>query len=73
MAVATVGATYRHFKGGVYHVLALARDANTGDHVVVYGDGTNTWVRGRDEFEGVHETGVERFTRCLDPERKKES
>lgn len=44
-----VGATYQHFKGGVYKVIALARDTETSEEVVVYesgvGDSPCVWVR----------------------------
>ena len=42
------GARYRHFKGGEYKVLALAKDSETQEDVVVYqalyGDG-QIWTR----------------------------
>jgi len=66
MADAVVGGIYRHCKGGVYQVIAIARDSsNPQQEMVVYQDtkGPQAWIRKRHEFEGAHETGVERFQR----------
>ena len=58
---------YRHFKGGEYQVLGLARDAETLRSVVVYralyGEQT-LWVRAIEVFQEVVErdgTRVRRF------------
>ena len=49
------GEYYRHFKGGLYHVTGIARDADTEKPVVVYqalyGD-EELWVRDYEEFAG---------------------
>lgn len=38
--------TYRHFKGGVYEALFLAKDSETQEDVVVYKNTKGgTWVR----------------------------
>ncbi len=43
-----IGGVYRHFKGNLYRVEALARDSETGEEMVVYralyGEG-GLWVR----------------------------
>ena len=59
---------YRHFKGGEYEVLAIAKDSETLQEVVVYkalyGDGA-VWVRPKAMFlESVERDGrtVPRFT-----------
>jgi len=52
------GEKYRHFKGGEYEIVALARDCNSLEEVVVYralyGDG-QIWTRSLAEFEGFKE------------------
>ena len=60
---------YRHFKGGEYEVLGVARHSETGERLVVYrplyGDG-GLWVRPAAMFlETVEADGktVSRFTR----------
>ena len=49
------GEYYRHFKGGLYHVTGIAKDADTEKPVVVYqalyGD-EELWVRDYEEFAG---------------------
>lgn len=59
---------YRHFKGGEYEVLAIAKDSETLQELVVYkalyGDGA-VWVRPKAMFlESVERDGrtVPRFT-----------
>lgn len=39
------GARYRHFKGGLYTVVAVATDAEQGGQLVVYTDGAEVWSR----------------------------
>jgi len=58
------GKTFQHFKGGIYDVIVIAKDSDTLEDVVVYksrADG-KVWTRNKAEFEGMHETGVKRFT-----------
>ena len=47
---------YRHFKGGLYEVLGIARHSETEEHLVIYrpvtGDGT-WWARPRDMFREI--------------------
>jgi len=63
---------YRHFKGGMYLALMLAKDSETEQDFVVYiplydkpGSGTRAWIRQVGDFLGmkVLENGesVERF------------
>ena len=63
---------YRHFKGGMYLALMLAKDSETEDDVVVYiplyykeGSETKAWVRPLEDFMGTKEledgTVVNRF------------
>lgn len=50
---------YRHFKGGEYEVLKVARHSETEELLVVYcslEDPTTTWVRPLDMFGGVIES-----------------
>ncbi len=65
---------YRHFKGGLYEVLGVARHSETGERLVVYralyGEG-GLWVRPEGMFlERVMKDGVEvpRFTYAGPPE-----
>jgi dUTP pyrophosphatase len=53
------GEKYKHFKGGEYEVVDVARNCDNADQEVVvyrtlYGDG-GTWIRLLDEFEGFKE------------------
>lgn len=55
MAEVKLGRVYRHFKGDYYLAEAVARDAETGEEMVVYrklyGDG-GLWVRPKAMFLG---------------------
>jgi len=51
---------YRHHKGGLYKVLAIAKNANSserGKYTVVYTNGKDVFTRDQEEFEA-------KFTRC---------
>jgi hypothetical protein len=63
---------YKHFKGGMYLALILAKDSETLEDVVVYiplydnpESNTKAWVRPLDDFMGYKEfedgTKVKRF------------
>lgn len=61
------GGIYRHFKGNIYQVIAVAKDSSDLHDVVVYKseDGSKVWVRDMDEFlSEVTRDGktMERFT-----------
>ncbi|MDY0097443.1 MAG: DUF1653 domain-containing protein [Candidatus Dojkabacteria bacterium] len=67
-----VPGVYRHFKGGMYFALMLAKDSETEDDVVVYiplyykeESETKAWVRSLDNFMSTKEledgTTVNRF------------
>ena len=46
-----IGDRFRHFKGTVYRVVAIAKHTETEEELVVYGDGNdNTWARPIDMF-----------------------
>lgn len=56
------GEYYRHFKGNLYEVMAVARDAGTEEKMVVYRDledEEKVWVRSLEEFLG--ETDTEKY------------
>ena len=40
-----VGSNYRHFKGNVYKVIAIAKHSETNEDMVVYTSDDKTWVR----------------------------
>ncbi len=60
-----IGAKYRHFKGGEYEIIALARHSETLEELVVYkalyGDG-EIWARPKSMFVGKA-GDVRRFTK----------
>lgn len=47
-----IGSTYRHFKGHVYVVMGVGKDADTLEEKVVYQnvDNKDIWIRGKDDF-----------------------
>lgn len=47
-----VGGLYRHFKGTLYRVLAVAKHTETGEQLVIYEakDGGTVYARPRDMF-----------------------
>ena len=63
----TVGKTYKHYKGNLYKIVALANHSETLEDMIVYqsvktGD---TWVRPKSMWnEVVDEKGTLRFTLC---------
>lgn len=63
----SVGKVYRHYKGNVYEIIALAKHSETLEDMVVYKsvkDG-KTWVRPQKMWnEIVDKNGTLRFTLC---------
>lgn len=63
-----VGANYRHFKGGIYLLKAIAKHSETLEELVMYqGQNGDLWVRPLNNFlETVNRDGKSflRFTRC---------
>ncbi len=65
--------TFQHFKGGVYDVLCVATDTDTSNEVVVYQARSDQkiWTRDLEEFEGMHKSGVKRFTKITQADMTK--
>ena len=65
MQIIETGKLYRHYKGNIYRIIALATDSETLDDVIVYSsikDG-KTWVRPYSMWnEVVDNSGTLRFT-----------
>ena len=60
-----IGKTYKHYKGNVYKVIALAKHSETLEDMVVYSslDDSKTWVRPKKMwFETVDDKGTLRFS-----------
>ena len=60
----TIGKTYRHYKGNIYKIIALAKHSETLEDMIVYraADG-KTWVRPYSMWnEKVDNNGTLRFT-----------
>jgi hypothetical protein len=66
-----LGGTYRHFKGGLYEVVGVARHSETEELLVLYKNSQgDLWVRPYDMFfEVVIHNGreVQRFSSVGDP------
>lgn len=45
-----VGKTYRHFKGTLYKVIAIAKHTETLEDMVIYTDDNKVWARPYDMF-----------------------
>lgn len=46
-----VGTKYKHFKGTVYEVIAIAKDSETLEDLVIYKHDDKVWSRKKDMFE----------------------
>ena len=60
-----IGKIYKHYKGNVYKVIALAKHSETLEDMVVYSslDNAKTWVRPKTMwFETVDDKGTLRFS-----------
>jgi hypothetical protein len=70
-----VTGNYRHFKGGIYRVVGIARHSETEEEMVVYeSPAGDLWVRPSAMFFGMavvdgHE--VQRFARMESPARER--
>ena len=63
----TIGKTYRHYKGNVYKIIALAKHSETTEDMIVYKsvEKGDIWVRPKRMWnETVNEKGTLRFTLC---------
>ncbi|MBQ4114618.1 DUF1653 domain-containing protein [bacterium] len=61
----TIGKTYKHYKGNLYKIIAIARHSETTEEMVVYQSVKNgdVWVRPKEMWNDVVNTnGVLRFT-----------
>ncbi len=59
------GKIYRHYKGGVYKIIALAKHSETMEDMVVYSSvkDNKTWVRPKSMWnEVIDDLGTLRFT-----------
>jgi hypothetical protein len=65
-----IAGTYRHFKGGIYEAVGIARHSETEEELVVYrSPAGDLWVRPKDMFFGTAMAdGIEvtRFARIED-------
>lgn len=63
----TVGKTYKHFKGNLYKIIALAKHSETEEEMIVYQSITkgDIWVRPKRMWNDfVDENNTLRFTLC---------
>lgn len=60
----SVGKTYRHFKGNVYKIIAIAKHSETDEEMVVYQnvEKGDIWTRPKFMWNEVVKGGVLRFT-----------
>lgn len=65
-----IGKLYRHYKGNVYRVIALAKHSETGEDMVVYRSVKNgdVWVRPRPMWNEKIDDNTLRFTLVESPE-----
>ena len=63
----SVGKIYKHYKGNVYKIVALAKHSETCEEMIVYQSTTNgdIWVRPKKMWnEIIDNKGTLRFTLC---------
>ena len=63
----TVGKTYKHYKGNLYKILALAKHSETNEDLIVYQniEKGDIWTRPMSMWnETVDNNGTLRFTLC---------
>lgn len=70
MVAMDLAGVYRHFKGGIYEAVGIARHSESEEELVVYrSPAGDLWVRPKDMFLGdamVDGVPVRRFTRIGD-------
>lgn len=59
-----IGKTYKHYKGGIYKIIELAKHSETEEEMIVYKSlKDDVWVRPKNMWnEIVDEKGMLRFT-----------
>ena len=60
-----IGKIYRHYKGNIYKIIALAKHSETMEDMIVYSslDNSKTWVRPKSMWnEILDDKGTLRFT-----------
>jgi hypothetical protein len=71
MVVMDLAGVYRHFKGGIYEAIGVARHSETEEELVVYrSPAGELWARPKEMFLDqamVDGKPVQRFTRIGDP------
>ena len=60
----SVGKTYRHFKGNLYKIIAIAKHSETDEEMIVYQnvEKGDIWTRPKSMWNEVVKGGVLRFT-----------
>lgn len=75
--VSLIGRTFRHYKGGVYKVVQLAKHTETNEMLVIYHDQQNNhWARPADMFGSYvktmpHGDWTKRFVEMEDDSKNK--
>lgn len=60
------GEYYRHYKGNIYKIIAIAKHSETLEEMVIYGDEKVNWARPKSSFceiLGDYTTHYRRFSR----------
>ena len=63
----SIGKTYKHYKGNIYKIIAIAKHSETEEEMVIYQSVKNgdVWARPKKMWnEIVNENGQLRFTLC---------
>ncbi len=61
-----IGKTYKHYKGNLYKIIALAKHSETNEDMIVYQnvEKGDIWVRPKSMWNETVKDGVLRFTLC---------
>ena len=61
-----IGKIYRHYKGNLYKIIALAKHSETNEDMIVYQnvEKGDIWVRPKSMWNETVKDGVLRFTLC---------